>query len=154
MGHKEEISPSDLANLKLRLNQPLDAYQQTIATGIIGARIIDVPSYARDVFTKVTTTGTVSDTVLMPKVIRKGETAAADLLNTGVTTDDAAADGTEKKSVDFVSEALRKLEPGDTVYFEVTGAPTGGVGLFATMNIDQRIDDLTTRPLNIGGSIG
>lgn len=155
MGFKTVFSPADLANLSqvLRFNTPLCARQPTIAAAVVISRIIDVPSFFRDINVRVGTCGTVTDTVVMPKVIRKGATAATAILNTGVTIAHADADGTQKSDGgDFVSEALRKLEPGDTLLIEVTGAPTGGSDLDVTANVDMRVDDLVAGPIIIGGS--
>lgn len=154
MSYRTSVLPSDVANLR---NGPfndnkISAFLHTIATGIIGGVVIDRPSVARDIDACALVCGTTTNCVVMPKKVKKSDGTTVSMLNTGITLVQSDTDPVRGKSVDWVSDAIRQLEPGDVVYFEVTTAPTAGTDLFVTMNIDARYDDPVEAPiLGLGG---
>lgn len=164
MGYKTVFSPSDLANLSqvLRFNQPLHAYQAVAAAAVVASRIVDVPSVVRDVHIKIDDAGSSGKTDVMVGVIRKGDTTEVELLNDPLTIDDSESNGFEVSATEVGESGMTLiadeilLEPGDVLFIEVTDAPgsSSGLGLHITVNVDQRVDDLEARALNIGGSVG
>jgi len=126
----------------------ITAHQAVIATGIIGAVLVDKPGRIRGLRGKILTTGTAAQTDLDILVVRAGDATGATVLNAAHVVDNAAADGIEFNVRDFVVAGdLAKVEPGDIVYVEVTAAATNGADLFAQVAIDDRFDPPVERPL-------
>jgi len=149
---KTNFTPAELADLLpgIELNRPLTGYQATIAAAILESRIIDRPSRVRDLNALVGTTGTAGQTDVSVFKIPAAGGAPVALLNSALVFDNAEADGTRKASADWDTDEY-DLNPGDTVYVEVTAAPTAGADLHFTLNVDQRADPPSTKPLLVGG---
>ncbi|HUV11463.1 MAG TPA: hypothetical protein VMX12_10835 [Acidimicrobiia bacterium] len=127
----------------------LQAYQATIATGILDGMVIDRPGKIRSLRAKVLTTGTAGATSVDVKKIPRGSPTAASILLATLDIDNTDPDGTETTAVNFAGTNGddAKVESGDVVYLEVTAAPTAGAGLILTADVDERADPPTERPL-------
>jgi hypothetical protein len=99
----------------------LDAHQPTVATGVIGATIIDKDTILTGLRTALAVCGSVGDTTV---IVRKNGVAVT---GATLTTNNAEADGTKKATAALSVECVA----GDLIELVVTVAPTGGTGLTA-----------------------
>jgi hypothetical protein len=150
---KTTFTPAEFADglLGIELNRPIHGRQGTIATAVLATRIIDKPALARDLNIRVGTTGSAGQTDVMVKKIPAAGGAPVDMLSAPIVVDNTDADGIRSASADWVDVDTQKLEPGDTVLVEVDVASTAGADLDFTLNLDQRLDPPTNKPLLIGG---
>lgn len=100
--------------------EPLSARQATIATAVIAAMLVDVPSRIGTFAIKVGTTGTAGSTTVVVKV----DTVTVATL----TIANTETDGTYK-----AVEVNTNVDAESLIEIEVTAAPTAGANLTATM---------------------
>lgn len=145
------VTPSEFADYQQGRfeGERLNAYQATVATGILDGMVIDRPGRVRSLKAKLLTTGTAGQTDVDVLKVPRGSATPASILNAALVIDNADADGTLAVSVDFsgTDGEDAKVEAGDTLYLEVTAAPTGGAGLILTCDVDDRLDPPAERPL-------
>lgn len=110
---------------------PLDAEQATVATDVIGTKVVSAPAYLTGLRIRVGTTGTAGSTTVQARLNGVGQ-------GSGVTVANTDADGT---SVAEVFDPPVELVAGDLVEIEVTAAPTAGADLTASAQIQNVITE-------------
>lgn len=142
------VTPAEHADMIQGRRQTvhLTAFQAAIAAAVVSSVRVDRPMTMRRLHTKILTTGVSGQTDVDVKVIRAGAATAATAMNNTLDTLNSEADGIEKSSVDFVTDA-ELLEPGDIVLIEVTAAPGTGLNLHAQVEMDERYDAPVERAL-------
>jgi hypothetical protein len=121
-------NPSDIAQRQAGAETPIDVLgsQSTVATGVIGGRIMRAKGLLRGVSAKLLVCGTAGATTVQ---VRKNGVSAGE-----VTIDNADPDGTMKTV--GINPAVT-LAAGDMVDLNVSAAPTAGSGLAAFADIVQ-----------------
>lgn len=111
--------------IELNNSAPLcfDAYQATIATATVAAKMVHRASKLKGLRTSVGTTGTAGSTTVQVHLNGSAVTGAE------ATTANTEADGT-KKNVALSSDVA--LAAGDLLELVVSAAPTGGADLAAS----------------------
>lgn len=116
----------------------LSAHQAAIAVGVLNAVIMTRKSRARKLDTHVQVVGTTTPTVVKARKLAKNAAIGTivDIVTAGLTTLNADPAGTSK-TLDLSADANSVLEVGDVLLLAVTGAPTSGTGLTASIEFDD-----------------